>query len=568
MSFCLPKEFANKFIQSLKDGKIDPEKMSQMSSEERRGYLEKIVGKDDAREVNALYESKLLLKDQKRGLVSWAKKVSGISETARRDIISRIEKMDKILTPENQKVFLEDLASKKLGTDVTFEEAKQIADLSKQVSETKAKIQETDPAGSPSRLDYGAKVVALQNLVNEMKLSNSEFTWGGLKNELKTNPVGTIKEKASDLAGIAKGMKASLDDSAVFRQGWKTVFTNPKIWADNAVKSFQDIYSQLKIKATDNRILDGVNADIQSRPNAMNGLYGKMKLDIGNMEEVFPTTLPEKIPIFDRLYKASEVAYTAFLRRMRADIADKYIQIAKDTKVDLTDDFQVRSMGKVINSLTGRGDLGKFERISGELNTVFFSPKMVKAQFNFLTAHTFDIQGISYFARKQAATNLLKVISGTAVILGTAKALNPDSVDFDPRSSNFGKIKVGNTRFDMTGGASSLVTLASRMINGSTKSSTTGKITSLTTGKFGMPTRQDVFYNFIEGKFSPAISVIKELAQGKTFNGQKPTVGGELVNLAVPLPVSNIWEVAQNPNGANVVLTAIADGLGMSTNTY
>ena len=56
MSFCLPTEFVNKFIDALKSGAIDPEKLSKMTSADRREYLGKIVGEADAREVNALFE--------------------------------------------------------------------------------------------------------------------------------------------------------------------------------------------------------------------------------------------------------------------------------------------------------------------------------------------------------------------------------------------------------------------------------------------------------------------------------------------------------------------------------
>src|SRR3990167_9762653 len=129
MAFCLPKFESEKFIAALRGGKIVPEKLMVMSSAERRTYFESIVGKDNALEVNALFEQKLLLKDQKRGLVSWAKQVSGIKEATRRDLLSKIERMDKVLTPENERAFLNDLAAKRLGTEITFEEAAEITNL-------------------------------------------------------------------------------------------------------------------------------------------------------------------------------------------------------------------------------------------------------------------------------------------------------------------------------------------------------------------------------------------------------------------------------------------------------
>jgi hypothetical protein len=175
---------------------------------------------------------------------------------------------------------------------------------------------------------------------------------------------------------------------------------------------------------------------------------------------------------------------------------------------------------------------------------------------------------MSAFAKKQAAINLLKIISGTATVLVIANAVRPGSVEKDPKSSDFGKIKVGNTRFDVTGGKGSMVTLASRLITNSTKSSTTGIVSKLGTGEYGAPTRGDVIYNYFENKLSPTYSVIKDLTTGEDFQGNKPTPLGELSNLLTPIIITNYAELAKDPNSADIVLAMIAEGLGISTTTY
>lgn len=570
MGFCLPKEFADKFLDALKDGTIDPAKLIDMSSAERVKFLEPIVGKDDVHEVNAQLESKLLLLDQKRGMVSWAKKVAGISETVRADLISRIEKMDKVLTPEDERSFLADLAAKKLGTEVTVEEARHIATLSKAVQESKANIADSEA----SRLKYGAARVALQNYVGELKLGNEPKFFKSLPETFRNNPIQGAKAVLDKAASFTKGIQASLDDSAIFRQGWKTVFTHPDIWMKNTIDSFKNIVKQIGRPATNNEVLDAVKADIQSRPNMVNGLYNRMKLDVGVNEEAFPTQLPEKIPLFGRLYKASETAYTAFLYRMRADIADKYVKIAENNGIDLTDDKQVREIGRMVNSLTGRGDLGSLEKVGKEINTIFFSPKLLKAQIDFLTGHNLD-KDITPFVRKQAAINLVRTIAGTAAIMATAQAiLGKNAVQTDPRSSDFGKIKIGDTRFDISGGAGSIITLAARLATLSTKSTTTGKITKLDqkdkkgNPAFGAETGMDVLYDFATNKTSPLASVIVDMLKQETFAGGKPTIPGEAANLITPLPISNAQEIYADPKGANPLLTIIADTLGINTNTF
>ena len=148
----------------------------------------------------------------------------------------------------------------------------------------------------------------------------------------------------------------------------------------------------------------------------------------------------------------------------------------------------------------------------------------------------------SNFVRKQAAQNLLKMVGGTAAILMIAKALDPDSVDFDPRSANFGKIKVRNTRFDVTGGMGSIITLAARLITHSTKSSITGKVKPLNEKdasgkpKFGATTMDEVFVDFLSNKASPAARVALDYGKGQTFEGEPPTLGQTARDLVTPLP--------------------------------
>src|SRR3990167_8711640 len=95
--WCLTKENVDRFKIALKDGTINPFKMASLASEDRHAFLSKFVGEENALQVNSLFESKLLLKNQKAGFISWAKKVSGITPQVKRDLISRIERMDNVL---------------------------------------------------------------------------------------------------------------------------------------------------------------------------------------------------------------------------------------------------------------------------------------------------------------------------------------------------------------------------------------------------------------------------------------------------------------------------------------
>lgn len=542
--FCLLPQYAEKFTEKVKSGELSADVLVGMTSAERHAAFTDIMGDANATHVNASFESRLLLKHQQKGIETWIKKAEHIPPSVKRDLLSRVERMGAILEPASQEKFLADLARQRLGFSVSMEEAGNITEMAQRVTTARQALE----AGG-DRMEYGRARVAFGNYTSD------------LRNEVK-DPL-TVGKAIGNVAGFAKSFKAAFDNSALFRQGWKTLFSHPGIWAKNAKQSFVDLAQQFGGK----EVLDEVNADIVSRPNSLNGRYDKAKLALANVEESFPSTLPEKIPIVKRFYKASEAAFTAFQYRTRADVFDKYMEIAERSGVELRDPAELASIGKLVNSLTARGHLGALEPAADVTNAVFFSARKLKSDLDFLTAHQLQ-KDVTPFVRKQAAINLVKVVSGTAAILGVAHAIDPESVQFDPRSSDFGKIKVGNTRFDVTGGIASLTTLAARLATMSSTSTRTGKVNPINSGKFGATTGTDVVYNFFENKLSPAASIVKDLLKGHDFQGNPLTVGGEVSNLVMPLPITNTQELMADPKSANVLLATLADMLGIAVNTF
>lgn len=570
--FCLLPELAEKVKAAFRSGKFDFVKMADMDSVPRRRLLEEVLDAETAKQVNLLIEQKIVLKNWERALVNLAREITGISKESKEAMIANLretlaKKKDRIFNPQEGEKFLNELTSdiysRKYKTEVSLEEAQTITELSADLAEAKAKENWTQ---------FGAAKVALDNYVGNLKMEANKVS---LVNPLKEPGVidkgmaviENARIAANFIAENARSIVASMDNSFWGRQGIKTLL-NPRYtrqWIDNFVKSWSDIGRTLK---GDQSVLDGVKAEIYSRENYRNGRYEMgHKLDIGTGEEAFPTTLPERIPALGRLFKASQTAYEAGAMRLRADIADKIYRMAEKSGVDMTNKVEVGSINELVNSMTGRGNLGGAEGAGKILNKAFFSAKFFKSNFDFLTAHLLDPK-MSAFAKKEAITNLLYVAASTATILGIAKALNPDSVETDPTSSNFGKIRIGDTRFDVTGGMSSLIVLFERIRRQYRKSSSTGKIQKFD-GKFGSPTGMDVLWDFTENKFSPFFTFIKEAyVNRRNFLGEPVTIPQALSKLITPIGIQNYLETKKNEKAANIWLTIIADFLGISSSTY
>lgn len=557
MSFCLPKFATDAFKAKLVDGTIDPQKLADMTSEDRHTFLANIVGESNAKGVNALFESKLLLKNQQAGMINWAKSVAGLKPEILRDIISKIERLDKVLNPSDAQHFLADLASQKLGTGITHDEAIKITEGARSVQEAKANVPENSPIGSKERLDYGLKFTEFQDYIKELK--------GKGKNIPLKEFLSSPSKIFETLSGTTKSILSSLDNSFFGRQGIKTLYTHPTVWADAFLKSWSDIGKELK--GTD--AMTPIKADIYSRPNALNGNYGRMKLDIGiNSEESFPSSLPERIPVLGRLFKASESAFNGAALRLRADLADMIVRSAENQGVDFTQKVEAERVGEMINSLTGRGKgllVPTSEAGQRFVNNTFFSVKFLQSNLNTLIdgikapveMATDRITGTTrtpaeIYVRKESAMNLAKIVGTTAAILYTAEQLSPGSTKKNP-----GFITIGSTRFDITGGLASIGVLGYKIAQ---------KLSEKNVPKYGETTALDLVNNFWEGKLSPVAGAVRDLLKGKDFNGNKPTAKSILANAFTPLPIQTYQDL-QNPNAAPTLGSMIADGLGISTYT-
>ena len=575
MAWCLIPKKADEFIKMLKSGKINPAELADMTSAERREFFKKLNFSDaDAKNINALFESKLLLKNQKAGMITWAKKISGLSKDAKRDIISKINRLEDVLSPKEMDEFLEDLASKKLNVDVTREEAEQIFKLAKDTEVKLSKVADDSPIRSIERLEYGMSKVLFEKYLQALKKGTPSATAWIMK--YVKNP----SEILFGLAGATKSMLATLDNSFFGRQSIKVLFTNPITWAKNFAKSWVDIAKSLR--GID--VMDAIKADMFSRPNAINGAYDTAKLDIhGITEEAFPTSIPEKIPGFGRLFKASESAFSGAALRMRADLADKYLKQASQQGIEMTDKKEMEGIGRLVNAMTGRGYIGRLGVFGKEINSAFFSIKFLKSNIDTLFGGVKNLakypfkKGTMTFAEKKSAQNLLKITGGIASVLTVAEMLHPGSVEFDPRSTDFGKIKINDTRFDVTGGMGSLAVLASRItptyhdgeLGFWSKSSTSGEWTKLNEKKYGGRDGVDVIVDtLLLNKLSPLAGLFRDVWKGEHFGGKEITPTSIIKNLTVPLSIQNLEELLEDKNSAPVLSSVILEFIGISTNTY
>ena len=540
--YCLIGNLAKEFKTKLKSGEINPDTLSRMNSAERHEYFKNFLGEDNAKNVNALFEKNILAKNRWDGMLKWAKEVSGIKPEVRRDLVSKIEKMrtsknGNMLSPSEEKDFLQDLASSKLGVDVSFDEAKKISELSEIA--TKAKEAAGDFTDFDKRVEYGNKLIDMYEYVGSLK------------------PAKGAIEQATNIANIPRAIMSTFDLSAPFRQGFGMI----------SRKNFWLNLKPMVKAALDEKAFKQIQADIITRPNYVSMKKSGLRLTglgdkLAEREEEFMTTLLDKIPGI----RGSERAYTGFLSKLRADMYDDFIRKADLAGEDIRPGSQAtKDIADMINNFTGAGKVGKLDQSAPILNALFFSPRKIAATVQKLNPQRYLDQRISPTARKEALRNLVGMIGVSSSILTMAQLAGAE-VEIDPRSSDFGKVKIGNTRFDVTGGDGNYAVLLARLITNQTKATTSDIIRTLGED-YGAPTRGDTLVKFFRNKLSPTASFIGDWLYGTDALGNPFNITDELKNRIMPLSISNAIETAQE-DPTMAIPAYLADIVGIGTQTY
>ena len=531
--FCLTKTFTDKFLKGLKSGEIDPQKLASMTSEERRAFFSKMFNEDVAKNVNALFESKLLLKNQKQGMITWAKTVGGLNKEAKKDLVSRINRLDKVLNPEEEKAFLEDLAAKKLGIDVSQEEAKKIFDLAKKAEDLRL--------DSKKRIEYG----------------NALLDFYDYTDSLNPNRVSL----AVAAANIPKTLMSSLDFSAGLRQGWGMM--TRKEWYLSFVNQFKYAFSKKAFR--------DLQADIISRPS-----YDLMKSS-GLRISSLATKLAQKeedfigAAILRRLpwVGASERAYVGFLNKLRADVFDHLVKSAELAGENVSKGSkELNDIANTINDFTGSGNIGKGDRYASAVplfNAGLFSPRKISATVNMFNPARYLDPRISKTARKAALRQLIGSLSATATFMGLASMAGAD-IETNPISSDFGKIKIGNTRFDVSGGNANYLTLLSRLAENKTKSTTTGKVRELGKG-YKADNRGTLILKFGRNKLSPLAGELVSLITGSDFMGKPVDIKKDALEMITPMIVGSVMQMAAIDKDI-VPIGILAELFGVGVQSY
>lgn len=368
---------------------------------------------------------------------------------------------------------------------------------------------------------------------------------------------------SKDALNIPRAIMSSTDFSYLLRQ---FAFELPKQAMTHPGRLVKNFGGSVKMFASP-KAWQASQEEIASRPTYE--LMKKYDLALTDMmtyetrDENFASSLAERIPALGHLIKASGRSYTGFLNKMRADMFDDFAKKADLLGIEDKEKF-FSSTTEFINAATGRGNLNPtVARVAPVLNGLLFSPRLIASRIYLLRPDSY--MKMHPEVRKEALKSLFAFTATGMSVLGLAK-MGGAEVGMDPTSADFGKIKVGDTRWDIWGGFQQYIKLVAQLMTGKITSSTTG--TEMRLGEGYKPlTRLDITQRFFEYKTAPAASFAFDLMRGETAMGEDLTFDTMIARRFIPMVVQDMAEAYEEWGPQGLILAAPSI-FGVSSQTY
>jgi hypothetical protein len=449
-----------------------------------------------------------------------------------------------------------------------------------------AELEQRIAAGDFAKRERVERELTKENerLRYELEQAKTRFHQYALEAEFaQRTPLGKLWGETVAGVNFSRAIMTSLDLSAVFRQGGFIAFGNP----GRASKAIPQMFRSLVSEKSDTLAM----MDIMNRENAP--LYKRAGLQLtgiggdalSRVEETYASRWVDKLSPWagGGLIRGSGRAYTAFLNRLRADSFDAMVAaLARDGSNPTKE--EIKAIANYINVATGRGDIAGYQ--PGEvLTATFFAPRLVASRFQLLAGQ--PLYGGSNRTRKMIAQEYARFLLGVSVAITLAAMMRDDEdetklIELDPRSSDFGKVRFGNTYLDPLAGLAQVTVFLVRVGTGETRRGADAatseamadsgipmmdrdlglrplrdeyRLTDIAPGlgdgqplgkvRYGGTDILRVGTNFIRSKLAPVPGWAINVTTGKDFKGDPISALEATGQLVVPMSAGNLVDVME-----------------------
>lgn len=417
-------------------------------------------------------------------------------------------------------------------------------------------------------------------LIKEKKRLESEFNRKVLELALASRSLGRkIFDNTLDVVfGVSRALLTSFDAGALGRQAGLVNFMRPGL----AIKNFPANFAFTEKAAT--RYETAMEADPRWARAQAAGLAltsWRPGSSLTDMEEVYRSRIAKKIPGV----AASERAYVTYLNQVRFT----YFNALMDTlPVAHQTEENMKFLARHVNMMTGRGKMGpKMEGAAAALASVFFSPKywwsrlqvlgnLVYVPLDAMTGFRLGAKE-TRIARQIVAVEyarlgtMLGLVFSTLAFVKDAFDLDDEefSIGTDWRSSDFGKLRIANTRIDFMAGLLQNVVFIGRMVTGekTTGSGERVPISGNIERKFGQ-NRLTETIRLLRTKLSPAAGSIVNFLDEQDVVGNKFNWETEIVGSYIPMSMSETYSSIRELGVAPGISAGLLNFIGIGAATY
>ena len=320
------------------------------------------------------------------------------------------------------------------------------------------------------------------------------------------------------LSDTARTLMTTGELSFLMRQGNYRAWSRPK----DAMRSFAVALRSLVSPEYAARLDDAIRFSKAGRIGTKRGLFlGKFieGRSLKEAEEVFMADWLNRVPVLGRFKKSFERGYVNGLNQIRIDWFDEGLQLLEHAG-KAGDDELVSKWATYVNNMTGRADLDNIKdanlamkKMAETAKDVLFAPRFAASKWNRhkVAAEIMFGADTPNAMRRLLATDTIKKWRRYERLANYASQ-NGFEVEKDPRSSDYLKLKIGDTRFDVLGGDTQIMVLMARLASGQTKDTATGLLKDNISTKLAQ--------QYLEGKLNPLWSLIFDEISGETFEGE------------------------------------------------
>lgn len=411
----------------------------------------------------------------------------------------------------------------KLGIDGDKEYRKIIRDADRVLREAKAQHKQEMDAAANELLEAKNANKSIDDLRWDLRRNHQKIN-KTIEAEVQRVRAGEAAYRVSQLADASNAfrtMMASFDLSAALRQGGFFMFAAPELQK----QAWVNMFSSIRERGYGRTIMDIENNPLfamAQRSGIDFAMAGRMS-DEGSSavgEELFRgEPAIEKVPLIGTLItqgivKPSERTYTAFLDTQRMIMFETFARELMDSGYSFdVDTPEFKAIARFINIATGRGTMpgGRMGRLI--LDLPFFAPRYTLSRFQLLNI---TLNPVAYYrlpagARKIVLRSALRFYGTLGAVMGIATAFG--LVSWDDDDGDFGKIKIGNTRYDLFAGLLQPARMLIRLVHAAVRG-------NRLPGEMGDKMINEIG-RFFRGKLSPIASLGVDAVTGSDYVGQE-----------------------------------------------